>query len=124
MCIHIVRATRVASKQRGLNRREYLQPRKSVRTEVAVRVIVTCRSIQFREKADVLEEEMRKCTPRSTGVWGQTSLERLMEITLGRACYQQGLVATCKDYAHKANKWRRAEITGLAHEFVVAMNAG
>ena len=55
------------------------------------------RSFQSREKADVLREEMRKCTLESAGIWGQTSSERLIEITLGRTYYQQGLVVTCKD---------------------------
>ena len=67
------------------------------RTEVAVRNIVFCRSLQLREKADALEEETRKCTPKSTGVGSQTSTERLIEITLGRAYYQKRLVTTFKD---------------------------
>jgi hypothetical protein len=40
---------------------------------------------------------MRKCTPQSTGIGGQTSKERFIEITLGRTYCQQGLAATCKD---------------------------
>ena len=35
-------------------------------------------------KAEVLEEEMRKCTLKNTVVRDQTSKERFTEITLGR----------------------------------------
>jgi hypothetical protein len=59
--------------------------------------IVDCRSTSLLEKAEVLEEEMRKYTSESTGVLGQTSIERSTEITLGRTYWQQGLAATCKD---------------------------
>jgi hypothetical protein len=40
---------------------------------------------------------MKKCTPKNTGIGGQTSEERFTEITLGRTYYQQGFAATCKD---------------------------
>ena len=92
-----VRATWVTSKLGGLNRSEYLQPGYEVRTEVAVRGLVACRLFLPWRKADALEEEMRKCTLRNTGVGGQTSKERSAEITLGRTYNQQGLVTTCKD---------------------------
>ena len=63
-----------------------------------------CRSTLPREKADVLEEEMRNRTPKNTGVWGQTSAERSIEITLGKTYYQQGLAATGKDYLSELNR--------------------
>ena len=81
----LVRATRVVSKFGGLNRSEYLQSRNEVRIEVAVRNIVRSRLRRPRRKADVLKEEMRKCTSKGTGIGGQTSKERFTEITLGRA---------------------------------------
>ena len=93
----LVRATRVVSKFGGLNRSEYLQSRNEVRAEVAVRGVVKSRLFRPRRKAEVVEEEMRKRTPQSTGIGGQTSRERFIEITLGRAYCQQGLAATCKD---------------------------
>lgn len=67
---------------------------------------------------------MRNCIPKNTGAWGQTSTESSIEITLGKTYYQQGLAATCKDCVYKAERWRRAEIIGLAHKFVVAINTG
>jgi hypothetical protein len=67
------------------------------RTEVAVRGIVESRLRRPRRKAEVLKEEMRKCTSKDTGIGGQTSKERFTEITLGRTYCQQGLAATCED---------------------------
>jgi hypothetical protein len=67
------------------------------RTEVAVRVIVVCRAGLDVVKADVLWEETSKCTRETAGVRVQASRERFAEITPGRANFQQGLTATCKD---------------------------
>ena len=47
----------------------------------------------------------------------------IAEITPGRAIFQQGLVATCKDLPVQANPSRQEE-RGLAHEPVRAMNVG
>ena len=54
-------------------------------------------------KADVSWEETGICTRRTAGVWVQASGERFAEITLGRAYFQQGHAATCKDSRYKAN---------------------
>jgi len=59
----------------------------------------------------------------TTGVRVQAFGERYAEITLGKAYFQQGLVATCKDW-HFERKHRVAEDPGLAHECVGAMRAG
>jgi hypothetical protein len=48
-------------------------------------------------KADVVEEETGRCTPRAAGVGVQARGERCAETTSGRAFAQQGLTATCKD---------------------------
>ena len=48
-------------------------------------------------KAVVAWEETGKSTTRAAGVQAQASSERSAEITSGRAIYQQGLTATCKD---------------------------
>ncbi len=52
-------------------------------------------------KADVSWEETGESTRRTTGVWVQAARERFAEITLGRACFQQGRAATCKDSGYK-----------------------
>jgi len=70
-----------------------------------------------------LEEEMRECTPKDTGIGGQTSKERFTEITLGRTHDQQGLAATCKDRLLNLAV-RRSEVMSLAHKLVVAINIG
>jgi len=48
-------------------------------------------------KAEVLEEETGKCTPRAAGVRIQARKEGFTEITSGRSYSQQGLATTCKD---------------------------
>ncbi len=52
-------------------------------------------------KADVLCEVTGKSSTGSTGVRSQASTEGSAEITSGRANFQQGLAATCKDLMHK-----------------------
>ena len=48
-------------------------------------------------KADALWEETSRCTMGTAGVRVQATGERFAEITPGRACFQQGRAATCKD---------------------------
>jgi len=52
-----------------------------------------------------------------TAVRSQASIEGSAEITSGRANFQQGLAATCKDLVRKVNP-RHREDFGLAHELV------
>jgi len=49
----------------------------------------------------------------TAGVWAQTSEEGFAEITSGRARWQQGLVATCKDSSNEVNSRRRGEPHGF-----------
>ncbi len=44
-----------------------------------------------------LREEMGECTGRAWRGMGPGTYTRTMEITSGRAIFQQGLAATCKD---------------------------
>ena len=48
-------------------------------------------------KADAEREEMGKCTVRAAGEQVQAPKETYAEITSGKAIFQQGLAATCKD---------------------------
>jgi hypothetical protein len=52
----------------------------------------------------------------------RASEERFAEITSGRSRWQQGLVATCKDFLHEAKAEGKKSQMGLANESVVAMN--
>ena len=52
-------------------------------------------------KADALREETSASTLGAAGVWVQARWERFAEITPGRAYFQQGCAATCKDSRHK-----------------------
>jgi hypothetical protein len=52
-------------------------------------------------KADALWEETSRCTMGTAGVRVQATGERFAEITPGRACFQQGRAATCKDSWYK-----------------------
>ena len=97
LCLYIVGAIRVASKPGGLNIKEWLQPRKESHTEVASVEDVDSRPAALTGKADVLWEEMGMCTIGATGVRVQAPRGGSVEITLGKAIFQQGLTATCKD---------------------------
>src|SRR5262247_1235367 len=74
-------------------------------------------------KADVVEEETGRCTPRAAGVGGQARRDRDAEITSGRHFSQQGLTATCTDRVLRVRP-RHKEGEGLAHEPVGAMKVG
>jgi hypothetical protein len=47
-------------------------------------------------KAEVLQEEMAKCTVEATGVGVMASSERVPEITTGRSCDKQRWQRTAK----------------------------
>ena len=72
-------------------------------------------------KAAVAEEEPGMCNLPTVVIGAQASWERFSELTSGRARWQQGLVATCKDSRNEAVAEGGESQTGLAHEFVVAM---
>ena len=55
-----------------------------------------------RGKADDVEEETGKCTPRTAVAGVQATREGFTEITSGWSRRQQGLVATCRDSSHEA----------------------
>jgi hypothetical protein len=55
-----------------------------------------------RGKADDVEEETGKCTPRTAVTGAQATKEGFAEITSGRSRRQQGLVATCRNSSHEA----------------------
>jgi hypothetical protein len=48
-------------------------------------------------KADILQEETVKCTVEATGVWVPASIERLAEITTGKAYFQLVMATISKD---------------------------
>jgi hypothetical protein len=74
-------------------------------------------------KADVVEEETGRCTPRAAGVGVQARRDRYAEITSGRSVSQQGLTATCIDLVLRVPP-RHEEGEGLAHEPVGARKVG
>src|SRR5215510_4156802 len=55
-----------------------------------------------RGKADDVEEETGKCTPRTAVIGAQAPKEGFTEITSGRSRRQQGLVTTCRDSSNEA----------------------
>jgi hypothetical protein len=87
----------VASKPGGLNIKEWLQPRNVSHTEGASVDGVDSRPAAETGKADVLWEEMGMSTIGATGVRVQAPRGGSAEMTLGKAIFQQGLTATCKD---------------------------
>ena len=54
----------------------------------------------------------------TVGVGDQASGERFAEIEWGRARWQQGLVATCRDSRNEVKTEGRESQKGLAHESV------
>ena len=48
---------------------------------------------------------------------GPSALAQIVEITSGRAIFQQGLTATCKDLPYKENEIGKEDF-GLTHESV------
>jgi hypothetical protein len=88
-----------ASKLRGLNIMKYLQPRNRSPWEVVY--------MEQKLEADPLFTWGRPMTRRkkqanalrgTAGAGDEASEERFVEITSGRSRWQQGLVATCKDF--------------------------
>jgi hypothetical protein len=69
-------------------------------------------------KADVAGEATGKCNLQAVVVGVQASREGLAEITSGRSRWQQGLVATCKDFSNEAKTEVEESQTGSAHESV------
>ena len=55
-----------------------------------------------RGKADDVEEETGKCTPRTAVTGAQATREGFTEITSGKSRRQQRLVATCRDDSNEA----------------------
>jgi hypothetical protein len=74
-------------------------------------------------KADVVEEETGRCTPRAAGVGVQARRDRYAERTSGRSFSQPGLTATGTDRVFRVRP-RHKEGEGLAHEPVGARKVG
>jgi len=77
-------------------------PKSTLRRSCSAQDFVSRRPELQAGKADDRWEETSTSTVGDTGVWGQTSKERFVEITSGRTISQQGLAATCKDPSYKA----------------------
>lgn len=74
-------------------------------------------------KADVVEAETGRCTPRAAGGGVQAHREGCAESTSGRSSSPQGLTATGRDLVFRVPP-RHEEGGGLAHASVGAMTAG
>jgi hypothetical protein len=73
-------------------------------------------------KADDAEEETGKCTLRDRRGKGPGIRGKIRRDNVGKIPWQQGLVATCKDFLHEAKAEGKKSQMGLANESVVAMN--
>src|SRR5262249_5551398 len=96
-----------ASKLGGLNIKEWLQSRNCDpsrnRFDGQMREKKEKADLDsVRGKADDVEEETGKGTPRTAGIGAQAPKEGFTEITSGRARRQPGLVATCRDCTNEA----------------------
>jgi len=86
------------------------------RSEVVERSVVGSRPDGTLGKADVSREETGMCTLATTVVGVQASEERFAEITPGRAWFQQGLTATCKDFGSepKGREPQRSQVCRMS----------
>ena len=99
-----VGATGGASKCGSLNVMEWLQPREDRAVEVALqRLFLARQTCLVLGEADALREEASKCTAGVSRGKGPSTYTRIAEIMLGRAYFQQGRAATCKDSRYKVN---------------------
>src|SRR5260370_25875183 len=97
------RATKVASKRRGLNITKWLQPRKFAPLRSRFSGYSRYADPEpLRGKADVAGEATGKCNLQTVVGRAQASSEGLTEITAGRSRWQQWLVAICKDNSNEA----------------------
>ncbi len=93
-----VGATGGSSKCGRLNVMEWLQPRENRAVEVALqRLFLARQTCLVLGEADALREEASKCTAGVSRGKGPSTYTRIAEIMLGRAYFQQGRAATCKD---------------------------
>jgi len=65
------------------------------------RNVTVCRPTFSVGKAAVAGEETGMCALQTVVIGAQASQERFSELTSGRARWQQGLVATCKDFSNE-----------------------
>ena len=66
-----------------------------------------CETRFTRCEAVVSREETGECTGRASRGMGPSICTRSSEITSGRYHFQQGLVATCKDFEEGKRSWWR-----------------
>jgi hypothetical protein len=119
-----VGATWEASKIGGLNIKECLQPRKHPRGKVVFADLAGSRPSLSGGRPMTQGKKQAYALCGTAVVGDQASEERFTEITSGRSCWQQGLVATCKDSSNEAKAEGEESQRGLAHESVVARTEG
>ena len=97
-----VGATGGSSKCGSLNVKEWLQPREVLVVEVALqRYVCARRTCHLEGEAVALWEEASKSTAGVSRGMGPSTYTRIAEIMLGKASFQQGRAATCKDSWYK-----------------------
>ena len=109
----------MTSKPGGLKVTNGDHPEKVLRSEVAERVVVESRPVVISRGRLIQRGKKRAKAPRgSAGIETQAPRKRLADLTSGRAHFQQGLAATCKDLSEEHQMQSREEDLGLAHELV------
>ena len=83
---------------------EWLQPREALAVEVALqRHFCARRTSYLLGEAVALREEASKSTAGEPRGRGPSTYTRIAEIMLGKASFQQGRAATCKDSWYKGD---------------------
>jgi hypothetical protein len=115
------RATKVASKRRGLNIKKWLQPRKFAPLRSRFSGYSRYADLEpLRGKANVAGEETGKCNLQTVVVRAQASSEGLAEITSG-VPVAAGAGSNLRRLHERGQGRSRERHLGLAHESVGAM---
>jgi hypothetical protein len=114
----------MASKLRGLNVKEYLQSRKSVRALKLLCGKLCFADLSIRREGQCFEGSNENMHLRKHRDRGSDILGKIIEDNAGKGLLSAGACSNLQRLSVQGNKPRQTEIIGLAHEFVVAMKVG
>jgi len=110
-----------ASKLRGLNIKEYLQPRNSPREKSYSRNVAGSRPKRLVGKADDTDEETGKCSLWDRRGTGSSISGKICRDNVGKNPLAAGAGSNLQRLPERGENRRRGEPDGLAHESVGAM---
>ena len=111
----------MASKLRGLNIREYLQPRNRAHAEVAVWILLSP-ILSLRGEGRCIRGRNEKMHSNRHRGRGSDISRKISRDNAGKDLLSAGACGNLQRLGVQDDKSRRTEIIGLAHKFVVAIN--